>query len=81
MSLHFRDRVILCPRSGWGPEEASSAQPLQSLIAWIEGRKLSPNSFPALIQVPLNAGLMKPQRGFTLAAGKKKNEAARGARG
>ncbi len=32
-SFSCRDRGIFRPRSGWDPEEASSAQPLQSLAA------------------------------------------------
>ncbi len=47
-SLYFRNRVILRPRSGWVPEEASSAQPLQVLLNEFEGGRVGFNVMTSL---------------------------------
>jgi hypothetical protein len=59
------------PRSGWIREEASSAQPLQKGPPEFEGRR-GIHVMAGVDPGYLNAGLMKPRRGFTLVAGKEK---------
>jgi hypothetical protein len=66
------NRVNFRRRSGWIPEETSSDQPLQVWLREFEWRERVSMSLMALIRVTLNAGLMKPRKGFTLVAGKKK---------
>jgi len=63
--------MILGPRSGWVPE-ASSGQLLQVWLHEFEGGKVGSKVITGLIRFALNAGLMKPQKGFTPVAGKEK---------
>jgi hypothetical protein len=63
-SIFARDRVV--------PEEASSAQPLKVWLHEFKEGEWASRSLRAVIQFTLKAGLMKPRRGLTLVAGKRK---------
>jgi len=56
------------PRSGWVPGEASSAQLLRGGYLGLKGG-VGINVMTGVDPGYLNAGLMKPRRGFTLVAG------------
>jgi len=47
----FKNQIGFRPRPGWMPEEASSAQPLQSLAVRVGRGKVGLNVTKALVQV------------------------------
>jgi len=65
-----------CP-AGWVPSEASSAQPFRDWLHKFEGETGVSKSRGSTL-IALNAGLMKPRKGFTTVMGKKNGGGPRG---
>jgi len=61
---------FIIARPGWVPEEALSAQPFRGLLDTVQG-KTGFQDHKGSTLIALNAGLMKPRKGFTPVTGKK----------
>jgi len=66
------NRLYYCP-TGWIPEGASSAQPFRGLLHKSQQETGVSRSWGSTL-IALNAGLMKPRKGFTPVTGKKNSD-------